>query len=704
MLQGAEDHEPDVVLVEDLHWIDGASEYFLKGLVDLLGPSTKTLLIVNTRPGYDLSWLEMDGYQQVELAPLDDDSVLEILRDLLGADPSVRGLADRVRAETAGNPFFVEEVVRTLIETGKLTGEAGAYRLTNAYDEIAIPPTVHGVLAARIDRLDDNLKDLLQHAAVIGKRFEESLLASVIESPRADLGVSLGGLEDAGFVEQTSVVPRSEYAFTHPLTQEVAYRTQLGDRRKAIHERVAIALEDDCRCERPEESSALLAHHWEQAGDTLKAVKWGAAAAEWATNRDLAESRRHWQKVRELLNVCEDCDDSYRAAIKARQALIEINWKLGADIEATRELFEEGVALAQARNDHTVTAGLEAAFAMAQLFVGRVEDGLTYLEKAVQTAGKSDDHELNLQLVSRLAYMHLLSGHLHKALKMFDLSVELVNDVDARDGRAHARTTDQGRWSGGFRALPMVYLGQYAEAARVHADALAALRDSQERGTETTMQGFGVTLSWFLGDAEGALEFARKQLLMAEEIRVPTLRAGAFDSMAVALMMSGRFGEALDYSQKALSTARDSGTLLQSEAVFLSNLCAAYAGIGDIDKSIAVGEEAVESARNRRTPMFEIRARLHLARALLDVDPARAEETLHVALDLVEQTDARGYEPFLREELARTYHRRGDDASCGRETAAALRLFDSNGAPSQFERVGREPDLCHESSDTPTIH
>jgi ATP/maltotriose-dependent transcriptional regulator MalT len=238
----------------------------------------------------------------------------------------------------------------------------------------------------------------------------------------------------------------------------------------------------------------------------------------------------------------------------------------------------------------------------------------------------------------------------------------------------------------------------------VHADALAALRDSQERGTETTMQGFGVTLSWFLGDAEGALEFARKQLLMAEEIRVPTLRAGAFDSMAVALMMSGRFGEALDYSQKALSTARDSGTLLQSEAVFLSNLCAAYAGIGDIDKSIAVGEEAVESARNRRTPMFEIRARLHLARALLDVDPARAEETLHVALDLVEQTDARGYEPFLREELARTYHRRGDDASCGRETAAALRLFDSNGAPSQFERVGREPDLCHESSDTPTIH
>jgi tetratricopeptide (TPR) repeat protein len=247
----------------------------------------------------------------------------------------------------------------------------------------------------------------------------------------------------------------------------------------------------------------------------LKAVKWGAAAAEWATNRDLAESRRHWQKVRELLNVCEDCDDSYRAAIKARQALIEINWKLGADIEATRELFEEGVALAQARNDHTVTAGLEAAFAMAQLFVGRVEDGLTYLEKAVQTAGKSDDHELNLQLVSRLAYMHLLSGHLHKALKMFDLSVELVNDVDASDGRAHARTTDQGRWSGGFRALPMVYLGQYAEAARVHADALAALRDSQERGTETTMQGFGVTLSWFLGDAEGALEFARKQLLMA---------------------------------------------------------------------------------------------------------------------------------------------------------------------------------------------
>lgn len=704
MLQSVDDNEPEVVLIEDLHWIDGASEYFLKGLVDLLGQDTKTLVIVNTRPGYDLGWLDVDGYEQVELAPLDDAAVHEILRDLLGADPSVRGLADRVSAETAGNPFFVEEVVRTLIETEKLSGEPGDYRLSNPYDEIAIPATVHGVLAARIDRLDDGLKDVLEHAAVIGKRFDESLLAEVVESPAGDLGLSLAGLEDAGFVEQTAIAPRSEYAFRHPLTQEVAYRTQLGDRRKSIHRRVAVALEDDCRCERPEESAALLAHHWEQAGDVLKAVTWGMLAAEWATKRDLAESRRHWQKVRELLDGCEDCDDSYKASMAARQALIEINWKLGADIESTRQLFDEGRAIALAREDHTRLAALEAAFAMAQLFVGRVEDGLADLEKAVQTAGKSDNIDLHIQLTSRLAYTHLISGHLKKALELFDFAGESIAKLNAQGDGAIPRTTDQGPWNTGFRALPLMYLGDYAQAAELHEAALLALRDTDERGTETTMHGFGVTLSWFLGNAETALDHARKQLLLAEEIGVPTLRAGAFDSMAVALMMSGRFGEALDYSQRALSTARDSGTLLQSEAVFLSNLCAAYAGIGDLDRSIAIGEEAVESARNRRTPMFEIRARLYLARSLMDVDAARAEEVLCAALELVEATDGRGYEPFLREELARTHHRRGDGVSCGRETAAARALFVRNGAPFHFERVGREPDLCHDSSDPPTIH
>ncbi len=704
LLQSVDDHEPEVVLVEDLHWIDGASEYFLKGLVELLGAATKTLLIVNSRPGYDRSWLEIDDYEEIALAPLDGSAVLEILRDLLGADPSVRGLADRVRAETAGNPFFVEEVVRTLIETGKLTGEPGAYLLSNPYDEIAIPATVHGVLAARIDRLEDELKDVLAHAAVIGKRFDEALLAEVMEPAIADLGVALARLEEAGFVEQTAVAPHSEYAFCHPLTQEVAYRTQLGERRKVIHKRVGLALEDDCRCERPEESAALLAHHWEQAGDTLKAVTWSMRAAEWATTRDVAESRRHWQKVMELLDGCTDCDDSYQAAIAARRALIEVNWKLGADIEETRRLFEEGLALAHARDDRTVAAGLEASFAMAQLFVGRVEDGLMYLERAVETASKSDDLPLNLQLVSRLAYMQLLTGHLNKAAELFDLSLKMIEDADAAEPGRYAKLVAESTWGVGFRALPMMYLGRYTEAADVHASALVAVREADERGTQTTMYGIGVTLSWFLGEAEAALDFARKQLLLAEEVGVPTLRAGAFDSMAVALMMSERYGEALDYSKKALSTARDSGTLLQSEAVFLSNLCAAYTGIGDIENAVAVGEEAVESARNRRTPMFEIRARLYLARALMRIDLARAEQVLKEALELIETSDARGYEPFIREELARTYHRGGDDAQCTRETEAARRLFEHNGAPTQFERVGREPDLCIESSDPATIH
>ncbi len=171
-----------VNLIEDLHWMDRGSEAFLAHWVEAIGGS-RSLLLVNFRPEYHAAWMQKSYYRQLPLAPLGPEAIRELLDHLLGRDPSVTGLAAAIHARTAGNPFFTEEVVQSLIESGHLRGAAGAYRLVTPVETLRVPPTVHALLASRIDRLAERDKQVLQTAAVIGKEFSEPILRAVLFPP-----------------------------------------------------------------------------------------------------------------------------------------------------------------------------------------------------------------------------------------------------------------------------------------------------------------------------------------------------------------------------------------------------------------------------------------------------------------------------------------------------------------------------------------
>jgi tetratricopeptide (TPR) repeat protein len=198
-----------------------------------------------------------------------------------------------------------------------------------------------------------------------------------------------------------------------------------------------------------------------------------------------------------------------------------------------------------------------------------------------------------------------------------------------------------------------------------------------------------VTLAWFTGDVEAGLQHARQQVALAEQLGTPSLISGAYDSMGVANTLAGRWVEAVSCAERALQTARTSGTLLQSEAVFASNLAAAYLGKGEVALARKSAQEAVDIARRRGTPLFECRSRLVLARALLAGEPdvARASEVLDEAMAIVERTGARGYEPFLRVERARIAELAGDEIGCAREIAAAEKMFLHMGADAHVARL-----------------
>jgi class 3 adenylate cyclase/tetratricopeptide (TPR) repeat protein len=234
--------QPLFLVFEDLHWIDSETQALLDSLIESL-PTAHLVLLVNYRPEYQHGWGSKTYYTQLRLDPLPPESAGAFLHALLGDDPSLDPLKQLLIERAEGNPFFLEESVRTLVETQVLVGEPGAYQLVQELPTIDVPPTVQAVLAARIDRLPQDEKRLLHMAAVIGTEVPLPLLQALSELSEAMLHRGLTHLQVAEFLYETSLFPERVYTFKHALTHDVAYRSLLQERRRALHARIVEALE-----------------------------------------------------------------------------------------------------------------------------------------------------------------------------------------------------------------------------------------------------------------------------------------------------------------------------------------------------------------------------------------------------------------------------------------------------------------------------
>jgi class 3 adenylate cyclase/tetratricopeptide (TPR) repeat protein len=234
--------QPLLLVFEDLHWIDADTQALLESLVESL-PSHRLLLLVNYRPEYRHGWESKTYYGQIRLDPLPPETAETLLEVLLGNDAGLTSLRSLLIERAQGNPFFLEESVRALLETGVLAGERGAYRLAGAVQVVQVPATVQAILAARIDRLSPEDKGLLQSASVIGAEVPLALLQAIADLPEDDVTRGLARLQSAEFVYETRLFPDVEYSFKHALTHEVAYASLLNERRRALHARVVEAIE-----------------------------------------------------------------------------------------------------------------------------------------------------------------------------------------------------------------------------------------------------------------------------------------------------------------------------------------------------------------------------------------------------------------------------------------------------------------------------
>ena len=682
--------EPAVLLFEDLHWFDPVSEAFVETLAAAL-PGTRTLLLVNFRPEYNGGWMQYSYYQRLPLRALGSEAIRELLDELLGSDPSLANLPERIQTHSGGNPFFIEEIVQSLVEAGSLRGTKAHYRLVEPVERITLPGTVQALLTARIDRLSAPDKHVLQAAAVVGKTFSEPVLTRAVEDAQLPVDKSLRSLLGAEFIYQDALYPYAQYAFKHPLTHEVAYHAQLAEQRARLHAAVAQAV-IELNPSRLDEQAALLAHHWQQAGEALEAARWSRRAAEWVGLRDVREASRHWRAVRTLLEDAPESEEKTALRVAACVGTLECGWRVGLTEQEAATVFEEGKRAAEQCGDVLALTRLLNVYGVIRGLAGEVEEYLAHAAEGLELAQQTGDPAHILLGYVTFVYACYVAGKMREALTVTERAIEAApEDPRLRSDPLEFRPY---LWLVMFRGALLVYLGRLGEVRDQLDRSLQLARECGETEIVGWIHINNSGLARISGDLAGTVDQARRAVEVAEKAYTPFSRMLAYNALGSAYVASSDWDEAVRASQISLEIAQQSRTGLFAEGYVLASLAEAYAGRGDEQLARATAEKAVTATRERRTRLFECVAHIAFARVLLKCDgrqsQARIEQALTRAQVLVEETGARSYEPSIRVERAELARLVGDEAGRERELGEAQRLFAEISAAAYAEQPSGE--------------
>jgi class 3 adenylate cyclase/tetratricopeptide (TPR) repeat protein len=586
--------QPLCLVFEDLHWIDFETQALLDSLVESL-PTARLLLLANYRPEYRHAWGSKTYYTQLRIDPLPPESAEELLRALLGADPSLESLKQLLIERTEGNPFFIEESARTLVETGILIGERGAYQLAGPLGDIRVPATVQAVLAARIDRLPPEEKRLLQCAAVIGKDVPFPLLLAIVELPEEAVRRGLGDLQAAEFLYEASLFPDLEYTFKHALTHEVVYGSLLQDRRRALHAAIVAAIER-LHAGRLAEHAERLAQHgfrgelWEKAVAYLRQA--GAKAFTRSANREAVQC---FEQALAALSHLPESPATLEQAIDIR---VELRRPLIPLDERNRVLgyLGEAEALARRLDDRRRLGWVSGAMCLDLWLAGHARDARECGKRADSLAEAVGDFPLRVFANYYLSIVSLASGDYQRAETLCrrnvesltgDLSRERFGTIGFPAVSARAWLTwllaDRGlfdeaithglegvrlaealehAWSLVLVCWGLGYAhgvkGELSEASRVLEQALALCERWSftylSPGVTATL-GHVYALSGRIPEGLALLE----RLARAEEPRTPLSHSAHLVYLAEALMLAGRLDEAAACAERGLALAAERG-------------------------------------------------------------------------------------------------------------------------------------------------
>jgi tetratricopeptide (TPR) repeat protein len=586
--------QPLLLVFEDLHWIDAETQALLNTLVDSL-PTARVVLLVNYRPEYQHGWGSKTYYTQLRLDPLPPASAAEVLQALLGEEPSLAPLKQLLIERTSGNPFFLEESVRTLVETGVLVGTSGAYRLAQVLPTIQVPATVQAVLAARIDRLPPEAKRLLQTAAVIGTEVPLALLQAIAEEPEEVLHRSLAHLQTAEFLYEAHLFPEVAYTFKHALTHEVAYGGLLHERRRLLHARIVDALEA-LYPDRIAEQVDRLAHHalrgevWDKALTYFRQA--GARAMTRSANQEAAAC---FEQALVALQHLPESPDTLAQAIDLRLELRNALWAFG-DLERIRTCLHEAETFAEALGDHRRLGLVLARTANFFWMGGDYDRALALAQRALALTTSSGNTALQ---ATAHFYMGLVTNHMgdyRRAIDCFGRAVALL-EGELRSVRLALGLTSV--TSRGYLTRCLAEVGRFAEGLAWGEEGIQIAEAVDNAFSRTDVYRSVGLLYVRKGDFQKSIPLGERALTLNKVAHLPASFNWIAADLGAAYVLSGRIAEALPLLEQAVEQAA-SMRLLNYHTPLVTCLSEAYLLAGRLAEARQLAGQALELSRGRK--------------------------------------------------------------------------------------------------------
>jgi class 3 adenylate cyclase/tetratricopeptide (TPR) repeat protein len=681
----ASHEQPLCLVLEDLHWIDSETQLFLDRLVESL-PASRVLLLVNYRPEYRHDWGTKTYYVRLRIDPLTRGMADEFLAGLLGDHPSLAPLKDVLYERTKGNPFFLEESVRALAETGALAGQRGDYRLERPVQDIVIAPTVQSVLAARIDRLAPADKSLLQSAAVIGDSVPVSLLAAIAEMPGSELRAGLERLRAAELLYDVTLFPEPAYVFRHGLTRLVAYESLLRTRRARLHKRVVDAIErlyPDSLGERVEQ----LAHHARRGETWDRAVRYLSQAAAKAFAHSANREAVTW--FEDALNAIDRLPRT--AALSAQAVELHLGLRnaltLLGEHEGALAHLRDAQAMAEQLGDRR-NLGRALSFEVnSLLLLGDHERAVDVGQRARAVAAELDDVRLRIVTDIYIGRARLFLGDFARAIGIFiDVTATLTGEL------AHDHL--------GVPILPSVFarshlieclseVGRFDEAARHAADAIALADTVKHPDTALwAYHGEGL-LHLARGDIDRATEALGHAYALCRAHDMPAYSPRFSAELGLAWALAGRADEAVEMVQTAAAEAE-----ARRQTTSYSQVLGLLARISLLAGRLGEAEAAANDALGRFRRQRERAHEAHALHVLADIgaeqascDGAAIEARYAEATALAQELGMRPLVARCGVGLARHLERTGCGARAREVFASASALLRELGMTEELARA-----------------
>ena len=682
--------KPVMLVLEDLHWADQSSIELVSQLFSLTARAPLAIMaLCRSKQEASGSWKALapaldkfrERVMEIALQPLSGVSIRELVDGLLNSDALPQKLCDAIIEKAEGNPFFIEEMLRSLIERGILVREESSWKVTELVHNIQVPDTLQGLLLSRLDRLPEQTRQIVQKAAVVGRVFLYRVLQEIAREDDA-LDSQIALIENAELVREHSRLPEIEYVFKHALTQEVAYKTLLSPARKQLHQRVGQAMEAIFG-QRIEEFTGILAFHYVNGEAWEKALEYSNRAGDRAAQLyAYSESREHYHHALECVRHLPDNPENQRR--KVDLSIKRVNVSLQSDApEQNLALLVEAEKIAASLDDRLRAARVQLGMGRVHYLAGRLPEAIGHFQKVLAVASDLKDPELLCLPGAVLGKVLFIQGHFLKAQRLLEQVVPLLEAAKNYHELLFAYI-----YRGGARTA----LGDYAAGAADIDGALKLARASHNPNAETMAHTGFALIRLIAGRYSEGMSSAQEALTIAEKTGDAMFRYSSNSFLAWGQTGLGDVAKAAHHWDAARQAAKPLGGRLLLGEWFAAIESETWLEKGDLEVAVQKGGEALAMAKatgsviaeglseralgrawTRRSGWQEAEEHLNKSAALLTTIGAKFDLT-RTTLAQADLAAARGNADNARELVQKTISLA---AACGleRETASAQSLL-----------------------------